>query len=137
MRIKLDEGAFPVLHAHETDAGYDLRTREEKTIPAHGSAVFDTGVHIELPHGYYAQLQSKSGLNVKHGIVCLGGTIDEPYRGSIVVKLYNLSDEDYTFEVGDKIVQMVLMPYHVQPIEYVDDLTESDRGENGFGSTGR
>ena len=99
--------------------------------------MIDTGVHIELPHGYYGQLESKSGLNVKHGVVSHGGTIDEPYRGSIVAKLYNHSDRDYWFVAGDKVVQLVIQPYIAPVLKVVDELTETDRGEQGFGSSGR
>lgn len=137
MKITLDEGAFIPLRAHSTDAGLDLRTPIKVTISAGGSAVIDTGVHVALPKGTYGKLESKSGLNVKHDIVSLGGTIDEPYRGSIVAKLYNLGDKDYTFEQGDKIVQMVIMKYHAPIVELVENLDDTDRGDNGFGSSGR
>lgn len=136
MKIKLDEGAFMPVRAHDTDAGLDLRTPKEVTVPAHGSVIIDTGVHVALPHGYYGKLESKSGLNVKHNVVSLGGTIDEPYRGSIVAKLYNLGDLDYTFNAGDKVVQMVIQPYIAPELEEVDELDETDRGEKGFGSSG-
>ena len=137
MRVKLDAEAYPVDRAHPTDAGLDLRTPFEFTIRPHDSYVIDTGVHVELPTGTFGQLFSKSGLNVKHSIVSLGGTIDEPFRGSIVVKLYNEGDEEYHFRAGDKIVQMVIMPYRNPDIEYVDELSETDRGSQGFGSSGR
>ena len=137
MRVKLDEGAFEPVRAHKTDAGLDLRTPIEFTIQPHDSFTVDTGVHVELPEGTFGQLFSKSGLNVKYSIVSLGGTLDEPYRGSIVVKLYNEGDEEYHFRAGDKIVQMVIMPYLAPKIEYVDELSETDRGSQGFGSSGR
>ena len=137
MRIKLDEGAYEPLRAHPTDAGLDLRTPKEFTIRPHDSYTIDTGVHVELPTGTFGQLFSKSGLNVKHSIVSLGGTIDEGYIGSIVVKLYNMGDDEYHFRAGDKIVQLVIMPYRNPEIEYVDELSESDRGSDGFGSSGR
>ena len=89
MKIMLDEGAFMPTRAHPTDAGLDLRAKERVKIWPGMTAAIDTGVHIELPKGYYGKIESKSGLNVKHDIVSCGGTIDEPYRGSIVVKLYN------------------------------------------------
>lgn len=136
MKIKLDEGAYMPVRAHKTDAGLDLRTPKEVTVPAHGSMIIDTGVHVALPHGYYGKLESKSGLNVNYNVVSLGGTIDEPYRGSIVAKLYNLSDLDYTFNAGDKVVQMVIQPYIAPELEEVDELDETDRGEKGFGSSG-
>jgi len=137
LRVVLDEGAFPPTRAHPTDAGLDLRAKERVKIWPQLSATIDTGVHVELPHGYYGKIESKSGLNVKHNIVSCGGTIDEPYRGSIVVKLYNLGDKAYVFEQGDKVAQLVIQPYIAPEIEVVDELTETDRGSNGFGSSGR
>lgn len=137
MKIMLEPTAFMPRRAYPTDAGLDLRSRWHTLIPAHGSAEFDTGVHIELPHGWYGKIESKSGLNVKHGVVSLGGTIDEPYRGSIVVKLYNMSDEDYVVNAGDKVAQLVIMPYLAPKLEVVDELSETDRGSLGFGSSGK
>ena len=137
MNIKFLEGAYYPIRAHETDAGLDLRSCERKLIPARGSATFDTRTCIQLPHGYYGKIESKSGLNVKHGIVSCGGVIDEPYTGSIVVKLYNLSDNNYLVEQGDKIAQLVIMPYSTPSLNVVCELDETDRGDSGFGSTGR
>ena len=136
MRIKLDEGAFTPTRAHPTDAGLDLYSREEQVVPARGSAIFDTGLHIELPCATVGMLKSKSGLNVKHGIIS-EGVIDEGYTGSIVAKLYNLSDDDYWVYPGDKITQLVIMNYIAPKLEIVDELDETDRGDNGFGSSGR
>lgn len=136
MKIMLEPTAFMPRRAYPTDAGLDLRSRWHTLIPAHGSAEFDTGVHIELPHGWYGKIESKSGLNVKYGVVSLGGTIDESYRGSIVVKLYNMSDEDYVVNAGDKVAQLVIMQYLAPELEVVDELSETDRGNNGFGSSG-
>lgn len=137
MKIKLDECAYMPERAHETDAGLDLRARESQMIWGGGSAVFDTGIHIALPRGYYAEVQSKSGLNVNHSIVSCGGTIDEGYTGSIAVKLYNLGRSSYHVRKGDKIAQLVIMPYITPELELVSFLDDTDRGENGFGSTGR
>lgn len=137
MKIKLDQGAYPVDRAHQTDAGLDLRTPVEFTIRPHDSYVIDTGVHVEFPHGWYGELASKSGLNVKHSVVSCGGILDEGYVGSIVVKLYNLGDEEYHFRKGDKIVQMILKPYIAPDIVYVDELEDTERSNKGFGSTGR
>ena len=136
MRIKLDEGA-KVVRAHPTDAGLDLCARETKVVPAGGSVVFDTGVHIELPEGTVGLLKSKSGLNVKNGLVS-EGVIDVGYTGSIVVKLYNNSGYDYKVEKGDKISQLVIVPLaNVGKLELVDSLEDTERGNNGFGSSGR
>ena len=136
MKIKLDRGAFVPTRAHETDAGMDLYARDTQVVPAGGSAVFDTGVHVELPPGTVGMLKSKSGLNVKCGIVS-EGVIDVGYTGSIVAKLYNHSNKDYTVDAGDKITQLVIMPYLAPDIEIVDNLDETERGNNGFGSSGR
>lgn len=122
--------------AHEADAGLDLFSMEEKVVPAHGSATFDTGVHTEIPVGYAGFLKSKSGLNVKHNITS-DGVIDAGYTGSIVVKLYNHGDTDYTVRAGDKVSQLVILPVLLPELEVVGSLDETERGDNGFGSTGR
>ena len=136
MKIKLDKGAFVPVRAHETDAGADLRSPIDTTVPARGSRVIDTGVHIQLPHGYVGMLKSKSGLNVKHGITS-EGVIDEGYTGQIKVKLYNHSDETYVLSRGDKITQLVILPCEYARFDLVDFLDDSERGGDGFGSTGK
>lgn len=137
MRIKLDSDALMPTRAHETDAGLDIYAREHQIVPAKESATFDTGVHIEIPKGFVGFLKSKSGLNVKHGLTS-EGVIDSGYTGSIVVKLYNNSGYDYTVNKGDKITQLVVLPIaHDFDLELVDNLEETDRGNNGFGSSGR
>ena len=136
IKIKLDEGAKMPVRAHSTDAGYDLYARETQIVPARESAKFDTGVHIEIPVGFVGMLKSKSGLNVKHGITS-EGVIDAGYTGSVVAKLYNNSGYDYTVNAGDKITQLVIMPIFTPDLEEVDTLEETERGNGGFGSTGR
>ena len=136
MKIMLDDGAKMPTRAHHTDAGLDLYAKETHVVPAKESAVFDTGVHIELPLCTTGFLKSKSGLNVKHGIVS-DGVIDAGYTGSIRVKLYNLSGYDYTVHAGDRIAQLVILKCELPELELVDSLEETDRGDNGFGSTGR
>lgn len=137
MKIKLDEKAKMPTRGHKTDAGLDLYSRETKIIPAKGSAVFDTGVHIELPKGTTGFLKSKSGLNVNNGLTN-DGVIDEGYTGSIVVKLYNNSNTDYQVFEGQKISQLVILPVVIpETLEVVETLEDTDRGDNGFGSTGR
>ena len=123
--------------AHEWDAGLDIYAREKQVVPARESAKFDTGVHIELPVGTVGFLKSKSGLNVKHGITS-EGVIDVGYTGSIVVKLYNNSGVDYTVNAGDKISQLVILPVVIpDSIMLTQNLEETERGDGGFGSTGR
>ena len=136
MEIMLDDGAYMPVRGHKTDAGLDLRTPKAVTVPAYGSVAVDTGVHVALPHGCAGLLVSKSGLNVKHDITSTG-LIDEGYTGSIVVKLYNDRGEDYAFEAGDKISQLVVIPVVCEPLEQVSAFNATERGDNGFGSTGR
>ena len=137
MKVYLDEGAYMPERAHELDAGLDLRAREDCIIKAGGSAVFDTGVHVEIPPGCVGMLKSKSGLNTFHGIVS-EGVIDAGYTGSIVAKLYNHSDEDFIVYKGDKITQLVCLPIFRPVIWQVDNIDwNSERGSNGFGSSGR
>lgn len=136
MRIKVDEGAYQPSRAHATDAGIDLRTPIKVTVPAHGSATIDTGVHVQLPQGCAGLLVSKSGLNVKHGITSTG-LIDEGFAGSIIAKLYNDSDQDWTLEAGDKVTQLVVIPVMYVRVELVDSINGGERGDGGFGSTGR
>lgn len=137
MRVVVDEGASIPVREHATDAGLDLRCVRGGIIWPFSSKTFDTGVHIELLPGTYGQIQSKSGLNVKHGIVSCGGTIDEGYTGSIRVKLYNLSWKPYRFKDGDKIAQLVIQYYLTPELDWVEELRETARGDSGFGSTGR
>ena len=137
INIIIDEPQCMPVREHEEDAGLDLRTKEPIVVPAHGSVSIDTGVHLEIPKGYYGRLESKSGLNIKNSVVSLGGTIDAGYTGSIVAKLYNLSDEDYKFDAGDKIVQIVIIPCETPKLNLVEHFAETERGSSGFGSTGK
>lgn len=136
MEVMLDNGAYMPLRGHDTDAGLDLRTPKAVTVPAYGSAIVDTGVHVALPYGCAGLLVSKSGLNVKYDITSTG-LIDEGYTGSIVVKLYNHGGEDHRFEAGDKVTQLVVMPVVHESLEQVSAFRTSERGDAGFGSTGR
>lgn len=136
MKVILDRGAYMPERAHTTDAGADLRTPHDVTIKPRGSVVIDTGVHIELPPNTVGMLKSKSGLNVNHGITS-EGVIDVGYTGSVRVKLYNLSDKPYEFKAGDKISQLVVMPILTPTFEQVDEFEATERGNGGFGSTGR
>lgn len=131
-----DKNSYMPTRSHVGDAGVDLRTPIEITIKANDSAIIDTGVRYEnMPIGVFGKLESKSGLNVKHNIVCLGGVLDSGYTGNIIVKLYNLGNEDYTFHAGDKIVQLILMQYYITDTEVIECTEE--RKDQGFGSTGR
>ena len=138
IRVMLDEGAYVPESAHDVDAGYDLRTPIDVVVPAGGYEVIDTGVHIEIPKGYVGFLKSKSGLNVKDHLTG-EGVIDSGYTGSIKVKLYhnNSSGKFKEFRKGDKIIQIVLLPIYKPNLKIVDELKATERGNGGFGSTGR
>lgn len=136
MKVKLDEGAVCPVRAHDTDAGLDLFSREDRIVEARGSAIFKTGVHVELPAGCSGLIVSKSGLNVIHNITSTG-LIDEGYSGEITVKLYNHGNYAYTVRKGDKISQLVIIPVRYEPVEIVDEIGCGERGDAGFGSTGK
>ena len=148
MKIMLDEGAKMPERAHPWDGGLDLHTPDAIMVPetrysrffdetSVGSAIVDTGVHVEIPEGYVGLIKSKSGLMINHDIVT-DGTIDAHYTGPIKVKLFNHSESyDYDVNAGDKIAQLVIVPCLLPELELVDKLEETDRGDNGFGSTGR
>lgn len=136
MRVKLDNYARLPKRAHPTDAGLDIKTPKNIFVPARGSVVVDTGVHIELPDGTVGLLKSKSGLNLKHGITC-EGVIDEGYTGSIMAVLRNESDTSKLFYRGDKICQLLIIPVIYEDAELAEEIEGGERGDNGFGSTGR
>lgn len=136
MKVVLDKGAKMPTRAHSGDAGLDLYAREDAVVKAKGSYVFDIGVHIEIPYGATGFIKSKSGLNVNHGITS-EGVIDYGYTGSIRVKLYNNSDTDYEVKTGDKISQLVILPVILAEVELTDSLEDTERGDGGFGSTGK
>ena len=138
MRIKivLDAKAYMPTKAHDIDAGFDLYSPIDIVVPGRGSAIIDTGVHMQIPVGMTGFLKSKSGLNVKRGIVS-EGVIDSGYTGTIVVKLYNHSDNDYAINKGNKITQVVFLPIPTIVLEQVDNLEDTERGNNGFGSSGK
>lgn len=136
MKVMLDSGAFEPTRAHKTDAGLDLRSPICIEVPAKGSAVIDTGVHVELPFCTAGFLKSKSGLNVNHDITS-DGVIDVGFTGTIKVKLYNHGTKPYQVLRGDKITQLVVVECRFPDVEVVDTLDKTDRGDKGFGSTGR
>lgn len=142
MQIKftLDEGAYTPQKAHFADAGFDLRSREQVVLRDccnNGYEWFDTGVHVAIPEGYVGYVQGRSGLNINHHIICPTGTVDSGFTGSIRVKLYNLGDSDYMIHAGDKIAQLVIQPLVDCELVQVESLEDTERGSNGFGSTGR
>ena len=142
MKIKIINKSGHKLPHYETlaSAGMDLRADLESpiTLKPLERAIVPTGLFMELPVGYEAQVRPRSGLAAKKGITVLNapGTIDADYRGNVGVILVNLSNEDFTVENGERIAQMVIAKHERAEWEEVETLSETDRGEGGFGSTG-
>lgn len=125
-------------YAHASDAGMDVRSVEDVTVPAKGRVLVHTGLVMLLPPMFEAQVRPRSGLALKHGITVLNtpGTIDAGYRGEVGVILANFGDSDFEVRKGDKIAQIVVAPVLQARIEEADEIDETDRGSGGFGSTG-
>ncbi|MGN0827411.1 MAG: dUTP diphosphatase [Kiritimatiellia bacterium] len=135
---KLHPAAVLPSYAHEGDAGMDLSSVEEVTVPPHGRALVATGLAIELPLGTEAQVRPRSGLAAKYGITVLNapGTIDAGYRGEIKVILLNTDVAEFRIEPGMRIAQLVVAPVAQVQVSWTEQLGESDRGTSGFGSSG-
>ncbi len=143
MKIKIVNQSKHALPHYSTaaSAGMDLRANlsEEIVLPPMGRQIVKTGLFIELPVGYEAQVRPRSGLAAKKGITVLNspGTIDADYRGEIGVILVNLSTEDFVIKDGERIAQLVIAKHETTIWEEVETLAESKRGAGGFGSTGK
>ncbi|GAB6013284.1 dUTP diphosphatase [Viscerimonas tarda] len=128
-------------YATEYSAGLDLRANltEEIVLKPLERVLAPTGLFIELPKGYEAQIRPRSGLAIKHGITVLNspGTIDADYRGEIRVILVNLSSQDFAIKDGERICQMVVAAHAQVEWEQVDEITDTTRGAGGFGHTGK
>ena len=128
-------------YATSQSAGMDLRANIDSPILLQSldRKLIPTGLHIALPEGYEAHVRPRSGLAIKHGITCLNspGTIDADYRGEIGVELVNLSHDDYVIQPGERIAQMVINKFEKIEFEPVNKLDETERGEGGFGHTGK
>lgn len=138
--IKLDEGAIAPTYAHDTDACADLYAADNIKLPAHTfSNMIRTGVHIALPEGWMAMIFPRSSIGAKtqNRLSNSVGIIDSEYRGQLGVLYDNLSDSDYEIKAGDRVAQMLVMPSYKFKANIVDILPASERGEGGFGSTGK
>jgi len=126
-----------IYQAENGNAGYDLISTHDIFIPRGSTGVIETGVAVEIPNGFVGIIYGRSGLAFKHGIrPFYNGVIDSSYRGELKVKLES-AEKDYYVMAGDKIAQLVILPYHNGLLIEVDDLTDTTRGENGFGSSGK
>jgi len=140
---KLQETATIPTRATDLDAGYDLYSIEDGTIPAGERKVVGTGIAIAIPESrnvfapsYYGRVAPRSGLAVKKGIDVLAGVIDAGYRGEVGAVLQNLSNEDFFYKKGDRIAQLILEQCNSIGWVELDELEDSQRSDGGFGSTG-
>ena len=142
VKIKVVNTGCQPLPAYATSqsAGMDLRANIESPITLHPMerTLVPTGIRIELPEGYEAQVRPRSGLALKHGITVLNtpGTIDSDYRGELKVLLVNLSNDDFVVNAGERVAQMVIARHETATWEEVEVLDETERGAGGFGHTG-
>lgn len=134
---KLDATAEILRYAHEGDAGLDIFAAETLTLAPGARTSVATGIAMEIPEGYVGLVWDKSGLSHKHGLKTLGGVIDAGFRGEVRIGVVNLSGEAYTIEKGHKIAQILFQKVERAVIEHVDELSDTSRGEHGFGSTGK
>lgn len=139
VEFTVEDGASLPEYATPGAAGMDLRARTAVTLEPLERALVSTGLRMRLPEGYEAQIRPRSGLALRHGISMVNtpGTIDSDYRGEIGVLLVNLGSEAVRLEAGERIAQMVVCPVVRAEIAAVHALDDTERGEGGFGSTGR
>lgn len=136
--VKLSEKAITPTYGSFGSAGMDLYSIEDAELAESSIAKIHTGICVEIPHGYFGAVFARSGLSTKHGLRpanCVG-VIDSDYRGEIIVPLYNDSDRNQVVSYGDRVAQMVIMPYSMVELEEVEELSDTKRGSGGFGSTG-
>ncbi|MBR4356202.1 MAG: dUTP diphosphatase [Elusimicrobiaceae bacterium] len=132
---KLSSDAKLPLRAHDTDSGADLFALTRTVLPARTITHVHTGICIELPAQTSGIIWGKSSVESK-GIKAMAGLIDAPYRGEIIVCMYNLNETEFVFEAGQKIAQLVVLPTLYPSFELAEGLSETSRGSGGFGSTG-
>lgn len=133
---KANDIDLPNFH-HEGDVACDLRASETIDLKPGTVTPVETGLKMQIPDGYAGLIWEKSGLAFKHGIKTCAGVIDSGYRGEVKVALLNMGEDEYGVERGDKIAQMLIQKVEKPDVVEVDDLADSSRGEDGFGSTGK
>lgn len=136
MKIKLLDGVQCPKQGREGDAGYDFFLKEDVVLKAHQVTVIDTGVCVEIPEGYAGLLAMRSSI-CKKNLIILQPLIDSNYRGQIHGMIYSDNDEDLEFKAGERLYSLYVFPVYHQPLEVVDELSESNRGENWSGSSGK
>lgn len=120
------------------DTGYDIYSVVDTIVPARGSVVVDVGLKVAfITPGYWMRVEARSGLGFKHGIIPHFGIFDNSYTGPAGIKLYNLTDKDYEVKKGDRIAQFVVYELIQPDVQWADEVQQTDRGDKGFGSSGR
>lgn len=141
IKFKMADGCADLApaKAHHDDAAFDLRSRTEMELPVGRSVLVPTGLFLELPVGYEAQVRPRSGLALKHNLMLTNspGTVDAGYRGEVGIIMYNAGTEPFPVRRGDRIAQMVIAKLPDVELEAADCLSETGRGAGGFGSTGK
>lgn len=153
LRVRqLVDGLERISSAKPGDAGIDLRAsgrwvplapkkdeieQDEYSLGAGERVLIKTGIQVEIPEGFWGNIRDRSGLAYKNGLHVLAGVVDETYRGEVGVVMTNLGFEGYTFKKNERVAQMVITPYERVQVEYADELSDTARGEGGFGSTGK
>ena len=139
MNVVVEEGVEVPFYAHEGDAGMDLRINEDVWLQPMERRIVRTGLRVAIPKGCVGDVRPRSGLASKQGVTVINspGTIDSRYRGEVGVPLINLSKKPVMLRKGDRVAQLVVTPFVHCEIEVVDSLDETERGEGGFGSTGK
>ena len=135
----LEKNAHVPVRQTDGSAGYDLKSSETTCIPARGRCLVSTGISVMIPNGHYGRIAPRSGLSSKFGIETGAGVIDADYRGEVKILLFNHSDDTFPVQPGDRIAQLILEKIATPDIKVVhssDELSNSERGSNGFGSTG-
>ncbi len=134
---KLDTDLPTPAYGYIGDAAFDLFAKETTILKPGERKAIPTGLALEIPDGYVGLVWDKSGIGIKEGVKTLGGVVDATYRGEVLVGVVNLSEKEYTFERGHKVAQMIIQKKEEVQIEIVEELTETERGEGKFGSTGK
>jgi dUTP pyrophosphatase len=135
--VRLDKSMKMPAYAHSDDGAFDLYAAENVVIKPGERVSIRTGLKMEIPTGYVGFIWDKSGLSHKHGLKTFGGVVDAGYRGEVMVGMMNLGTEPYTFEKNHKVAQITIQKRDAVEILEVEELSDSARGEGGFGSTGK
>lgn len=135
--VRLTDKAYAPIKASKHAAGYDLRSAYEYVIEAHGKELIKTDLQIEVPEGTYGRVAPRSGLAWNHFIDVGAGVIDADYRGNLGVVLFNHSNKNFTISPGDRVAQLICEKIMYPELQEVDSLDNTERGEGGFGSTGK